>query len=138
VQLVCAVATSLLLPLVGVPALGASSATVPRLSVCGGVSQLRPSYVLLGCGDGGQFLTRARWSSWTESRAVGTAVWWMNLCEPDCAAGHFRHEVVTVRLFRPRVCRTPRRMLFTRMALAEPHAKAVTVKMPYFSPSRCP
>ena len=124
--------------LVGTATLGAASTTVARLNVCGGAAEVRPSYVLLGCGDGGQFLTRVRWSSWTNHQALATSVWWQNLCNPDCAAGHFRHERTTVRLFRPRFCRAPPRMLFTRMTLAVPHAALVKVTVPYFSPSRCP
>ena len=136
-RLAGAVVTSALLVLLAAPELTASSTTLPRLSVCGDMTHLRPDYVLLGCGDGGQFLTRVRWSSWTTSRAVGTAVWWQNLCTPDCAAGHFKHEGVTVTLFRPRLCRTPRRTLFTRMTLAVAHAAPVRVKVPYFGTSHC-
>lgn len=136
-RLAGAVVTSVLLVLLAAPALAASSTTLPRLSVCGDTADLRPNYVLLGCGDGGQFLTRVRWSSWTTSRAVGTAVWWQNLCTPDCAAGHFKHEGVIVTLFRPRLCRTPHRTMFTRMTLAVAHAAPVWVKIPYFGAGRC-
>ena len=114
----------------------ASPLRLPRLAVCGG-GALRPDFVLLGCGDGGQYLADVRWSAWTATGALGTAVWWQNRCTPDCAAGHFRRVAIVVRLTRPRSCGSPPRRLFTRMQLL-PHASApVTVRLPTLG-ARCP
>jgi len=104
--------------------------------VCGG-GEVRPDFVLLGCGDGGQFLAGVHWSSWTTTHALGAAVWWQNLCTPDCAAGHFRRVRVVVQLSRPRTCGAPRRLLFTRMRLLPSGASAVTVRIPTLG-VRCP
>ena len=120
---------------------GATTASVtalPRLSVCEPASDLRPDYILLGCGDGGQFLASVRWSVWNRVRAAGSAVWWQNLCTPDCAAGKFRRDRVTVLLSRPRACVKPRRFLFTRMTLIVSHAAPVHVKVPTSDAPHCP
>jgi len=109
---------------------------VPRLAVCG-AGEVRPDYVLLGCGDGGQFLVGVRWSAWTATGASGTAVWWQNLCTPDCAAGHFRRVHVAVRLSRPRDCGRQARRLFTRMRLVPRGDPAVTVRLPTLG-AACP
>lgn len=113
----------------------ATASSVPRVDVCGLGSAVRPSYVLLGCGDGGQYLANVRWSSWAGWYAHGTAVWWQNLCTPDCAAGHFRHDRVEVTLSRPRACRRPSVTLFTRMTLRGAFARA---KIPSAGAAKCP
>jgi hypothetical protein len=94
--------------------------------------------VLLGCGYGGQFLADVHWSRWTATSAAGTAVWWQNLCTPNCAAGKFRRTGVKVRLSRPRVCTRPRTRLFTRMTLKGAGRQAAVVNIPYAGLTRCP
>jgi len=131
------IAAAVVLALVLVVA-AAASTRLPRLSVCGNGSTLRPDYVLLGCGDGGQFLTIVRWSSWTGRSALGSAVWWQNLCAPNCAAGTFRRERVRITLSRPRPCRKPAATLFTRMTLRGERSRPTVVKIPYSGGTRCP
>jgi hypothetical protein len=94
--------------------------------------------VLLGCGDGGQFLADVSWSKWTAGGATGAAVWWQNLCTPDCAAGKFRRMRVKVTLSRPRICTKPRTRLFTRMTLKSPAHPAAVVDIPYGGTTHCP
>jgi hypothetical protein len=120
-------------------AFAASGATsLPRLSACGDGFAARPDYLLLGCGDGSQFLTHIRWTDWTRRTAHGTAVWWRNLCTPDCATGNFEHDQVRVTLSRPRVCRRPAAVLFTRMTLRSRNERVTVVKVPYAGGTRCP
>ena len=116
----------------------AAAPTLPRVSVCGDGAALRPSYVLLGCGDGGQYLTRVRWSAWSRAGARGAGLWWQNLCTPDCATRHFIHPRVVVTLSRPRACRPSGRLLFTRLRLAVKGKRAVVVTVPYSGTTRCP
>jgi len=120
-------------------AVGAAAAPhLPRVSACGDAFVVRPDYVLLGCGDGGQYLADVRWTTWSPTEARGTAAWWQNLCRPDCAAGHFRIDHVTVTLWRPRSCRSPRVALFTRMKLAGGSSRPTVTKVPYGGTTRCP
>ena len=116
----------------------AATPRLPRLTVCGDAFSIRPDYVLLGCGDGGQFLADVRWSSWTAAAARGSGVWWQNLCTPDCASGHFRRVEVAIRLWRPRTCRAPRVRLFTRLELASGSGRPTRVKVPTIGRARCP
>jgi hypothetical protein len=116
----------------------AASSSLPRLSACGDGFAVRPDYVLLGCGDGGQFLADVRWSDWGRGYAHGTAIWWQNLCTPDCATGNFRRDRVRITLSRPRTCRRPALRLFTRMTLRPRSGRATIVKVPYFGATRCP
>jgi hypothetical protein len=90
-----------------------TTARLPGFAGCGG-SEIRPTSILLGCGDGGQSLFQLRWSRWTVDDARATGEWWQNLCIPDCAAGHGVTAHVSVRLFRARVC-SDRKLQFTRL-----------------------
>ena len=119
-------------------AVAAGADSLPRASACGDGFALRPQYVLLGCGDGGQYLDNVRWSSWASRSAQGTAVWYRNLCKPDCAAGNFRHSPVTITLTRPRSCRRPALLLFTRMTLHGADTGRTVVKIPYAGATSCP
>jgi hypothetical protein len=138
-KLVMSIAVFAAAVLVSSVVIGASAASgLPRVSVCADGFALRPGYLLLGCGDDGQYLEAVRWSSWTALEARGTAVWWQNLCTPSCAAGHFRHDHVRVRLWRPRLCRGPALTLFTRMTLTGGYAHPTVAKIPYWGVTRCP
>jgi hypothetical protein len=118
---------------------GASAAPrLPRVSACGYSLATRPDYVLLGCGDGGQYLANIHWSNWSQWYAHGTAVWWQNLCTPACASGHFRRDHVRITLSRPRICRQPSQLLFTRMTLRGGHSHATVAKIPRFGSASCP
>jgi hypothetical protein len=121
---------------VGVPA--AAGPKLPRVTVCGDPGSLRPKFVLLGCGDGGQFVDGVLWSSWTATEAKGTGDWWRNLCTPDCADGHFRHSPVHLTLSRPRLCRRPRVTLFTRLKLVGADGRPTVARIPYAGTTTCP
>jgi hypothetical protein len=76
---------------------------------------VRPSELLLACGDGTQSFTVARWTRWSResARAVGTAE--INDCTPSCVAGKAHRYRAIVLLDRPRSCGG--RRLFTRLRL---------------------
>ena len=38
------------------------------------------------------------WATWTSKAATGQGQLWLNLCQPDCAAGKLAHYPVTVTL----------------------------------------
>ncbi|MDO8310181.1 MAG: hypothetical protein Q7V58_17715 [Actinomycetota bacterium] len=61
-----------------------------------------PTTHLLSCADANSGLTRLRWASWTDERAVGTGVYRWNDCDPDCAGGTEYTAKATVVLDRPR------------------------------------
>jgi hypothetical protein len=56
---------------------------------CLGKAVTRPSSFMIACADGGQYLSRLRWASWTRGLASGTGNFTFNTCTPSCAAGKF-------------------------------------------------
>jgi hypothetical protein len=85
-----------------------SGASVPTVQTrCTPTSgKVRPSRILIACGDGNFYVTSLRWSSWTPTGARGRGTAHQNDCKPYCAAGHFHsYRGITVRLSRPRACK---------------------------------
>jgi hypothetical protein len=61
-----------------------------------------------GCalsGDSTAFLASMKWSTWSGTEAVGTGVYKLDDCRPNCAAGHVYAVATTVTLSQPvKVC----------------------------------
>ena len=47
-----------------------------------------PAQLVLFCGDGNDTLSGMRWQRWGASGATTSATESINLCQPNCAAGH--------------------------------------------------
>jgi len=97
---------------------GEATAKAPPVAYAGCLPPpvVRPSELLLACGDGTESFTVARWTRWNRrsARAVGTAE--VNDCTPSCVAGTVhQYRGAIVLLDRPRRC--DGRMLFTRLRL---------------------
>jgi hypothetical protein len=73
-----------------------------------------PRALVITCADGGSYLTRLRWMSWT-SVAFGHGVAHINDCSPSCAAGHVRAYRVLVTLWRAAPRAGQRGLRFTRL-----------------------
>jgi hypothetical protein len=121
-----------------------ASGPVPLFAGCFGTApQIRPTSILVACGDGNFFLTRIRWSRWNAAGASGIATGHQNDCKPYCAAGHFHLYQVSVRLTRSETCRNGRRE-FTRFSYRFVSAKppgvdrGATFKSPFYQGSGCP
>jgi hypothetical protein len=54
---------------------------------------------MLACGDGSEYLSRLRWSSWNSSEATATGRFSLNLCTPNCAEGKYVTSDVLVVLW---------------------------------------
>jgi hypothetical protein len=96
--------------------------------------------IITGCGDGGQFFSVERWSSWTRDDAQANGTEFINSCTPSCAAGHFLKYRVFVRLWRPRIC-SNRKLEFTRLTARRLTKGAeLTLVSPWSHPDRvsCP
>lgn len=80
----------------------ASAAAAPTTVygyVCtSGQLRIRPSRLYLACGDGNSYVAGIRWADWAGRTAVGSGIWYVNDCKPNCAAGTFHHEPATVEL----------------------------------------
>ena len=50
-------------------------------------AQYKPESITLTCADGGIFVEKIQWSTWSKEGATGTGIYSENLCEPNCAEG---------------------------------------------------
>lgn len=63
-------------------------APTPVLNNCGfGEKEVRPTYILLYCGDGHSALNHITWNSWSIDGASGRAELRELTCNPSCATG---------------------------------------------------
>jgi len=60
--------------------------------------EYKPETIMIYCGDGGAYISKIHWSSWSQDGARGTGEYYRNLCEPDCADGEIVHAPVNVSL----------------------------------------
>ena len=62
------------------------------------IPTFKPETIMIYCGDGGAYIDKIAWNSWSKDGATGTGEYYRNLCEPDCADGKIVHAPVKVRL----------------------------------------
>src|SRR5437762_13262759 len=89
----------------------ATTATV--LTGCTHTAHVRPSSIMIACGDGNFYITKLHWTRWAASIATATGIAHRNDCVPDCAGGRFHTFRVSVRLSNPVVCVAGRREFAT-------------------------
>jgi len=58
----------------------------------------KPNYITLACADGGIAVGEIKWQSWGVKEAVGTGVYAVNNCQPDCASGKLIKTPVAIAL----------------------------------------
>ena len=63
-----------------------------------GYSAYKPETIMIHCADGGAYISKVKWKTWSKDGASGTGEYYRNLCEPDCADGQIVHAPVGVRL----------------------------------------
>jgi hypothetical protein len=47
----------------------------------------KPELIYLTCADGGIYVEKIKWSTWSKEGATGIGIFSENLCEPSCAEG---------------------------------------------------
>ena len=47
----------------------------------------KPELIFFTCADGGLYVEKIKWSTWTKDGATGVGIFSENLCEPNCAEG---------------------------------------------------
>jgi len=89
-------------------------AKVEMLLSCSTRVGVKPSTYVLSCADANSMLSSLQWTDWgnVTAYATGTARW--NDCTPNCAAGHWKSDPVTVWAWRIRDDR------YTRLATSDP------------------
>lgn len=66
--------------------------------------KFKPTRITLSCGDGGTWLGKLKWSSWTKTQAVANGNYTANNCSPSCVAGHTHSVAMKVTLSKPKMC----------------------------------
>ena len=61
-------------------------------------SEYKPESITITCADGGIYLDKIRWSSWSQEGATGIGIFSENLCEPSCAEGQQEEASANLRL----------------------------------------
>ena len=83
------------------PPTGAVPSVLSSCNVPATAPSVRPTTIMLACGDGNAYVDDLTWSSWTATGASATGAYTHNLCVPDCAAGRFVSQPATVHLGYP-------------------------------------
>jgi hypothetical protein len=60
--------------------------------------EYKPKTIMIYCGDGGAYIAKINWTSWSQDGGTGTGEYYKNLCEPNCADGKIVHAPVKVSL----------------------------------------
>jgi hypothetical protein len=81
----------------------AANTTQPQAINCQSL-KFKPTRITLSCGDGGTWLGKLKWSSWTKTQAVANGNYTANNCTPSCVAGHTHSVPVKVTLSKPKMC----------------------------------
>ena len=58
----------------------------------------KPELIFLTCADGGLYVEKIKWSTWSKEGATGIGIFSENLCEPSCAEGQRVEAEVNLRL----------------------------------------
>ena len=93
--------------------------------------RVRPSRIVLACGDFGLDVSHIDWHGWTQRRAHGKGKLYANTCDPSCSAGNFKKYPVHVHLrkVRRRTCGGLHVPLFRKAILRFP-GKRPSVRAP--------
>jgi hypothetical protein len=51
------------------------------------IPEHKPEGILITCADGGIYVEKIKWSTWSQKGATGLGIYSENLCEPNCAEG---------------------------------------------------
>jgi hypothetical protein len=83
--------------------------------------QYKPKKIIIACGDGSEYLTGLKWSSWSSTKASGTGTVKLNNCKPSCVAGHFISYPAKVALTRVEHCSAAPKTRFSRLTITYTH-----------------
>jgi hypothetical protein len=61
-------------------------------------AEYKPESITITCADGGIYVEKIRWNSWSQKEAVGIGIFSENLCKPSCAEGQQVEALVNLRL----------------------------------------
>ena len=108
---------TILIALLAIPSIASAAGSGRTLAINCNQEQFKPRKIVLACGDGGIWLSKLNWSSWSGSKASASGNYNANDCTPDCAAGHVHSYPVKVTLSGPKSCPGQTGRGFKRAAL---------------------
>jgi len=91
------------------------------ISACGYGYAQKPSQITLTCADGGMYIDQIEYSSWDNSSATATGIFFSNDCEPDCASGSLISNPVKIKISGTRQDASGT-MIFTDLAITAENA----------------
>ncbi len=50
-------------------------------------AEFKPEILMIMCADGGIYVEKIQWDSWSQEGATGRGIFSENLCDPNCAEG---------------------------------------------------
>ncbi len=69
-------------------ATGASAKHKVYLLDCkGGTARIKPQFIMLACGDGGEYVRKASWTHWGDATATAVGTMYAIRCVPACYDG---------------------------------------------------
>ncbi|GAA1078762.1 hypothetical protein [Tsukamurella spumae] len=89
------------LPLLPASASATPAAPLPSVRDCAGKPTIRPTTIVLTCGDANLRLDGIRWHEWDAQEAVGYGTLRENTCRPNCARGTTVSKPVGITLHSP-------------------------------------
>jgi hypothetical protein len=99
-----AIKITIVLALLAVPSAAlAANPSQPQAINCQSL-KFKPQRITLSCGDGGTWLGKLKWSSWTNTQAVANGNFTANNCSPSCVAGKTHSVAVKVTLSKVKTC----------------------------------
>jgi hypothetical protein len=99
-----AIKITIVLALLAVPSAAlAANTSQPQAINCQSL-KFKPQRITLSCGDGGTWLGKLKWSSWTNTQAVANGNFTANNCSPSCVAGKTHSVAVKVTLSKVKTC----------------------------------
>jgi hypothetical protein len=108
---------SVLIAVLAIPSIASAAGSGRTLAINCGQEQFKPKKIVVACGDGGVWLSKLKWSSWSGSQASGSGSYNANDCKPDCAAGHVHSYPVKVTLSKVKTCPSQTSRAFKQAAL---------------------
>lgn len=100
----------------------AAKTPAARIAVydCANKPVVRPSQFDVFC-DGSAALSKLSWSTWNTTEAIGTGVFYVDNCLPNCAQGKWSHQNAVVVLWRGKpVAHHPGQLGYSKMTLLYP------------------
>ena len=91
-----AIKITIVLAVLAVPSAALAANTSQPQAINCQTLKFKPQRITLSCGDGGTWLGKLKWSSWSNTQAVANGNFTAKSRTPSCVAGHTHSVAVNV------------------------------------------